>query len=195
MVIFEPEGTYISRHILLQHWYNCPISLSMRRNPQHTSLLSVVAVNPHLRFIIWGFRTSLREFLNPVVNCFTRQTFPTVSRKYFYMNSLCIESFCSQKTQNRKLHFGITLLKQGRHFDYWNQPLNMCMRVCYVDCHETGLCCYLVMHIEKLLRPLQLFYFHLWHIYWISLFHKVTCINIDNMTNDIKVSRSTWWSE
>jgi hypothetical protein len=34
--------------------------------------------------------------------------------------------------------------------------------VCYLDCHEAGLCCYLVIHIENLLRPLQLFYFHLW---------------------------------
>jgi hypothetical protein len=33
----------------------------------------------------------------------------------------------------------------------------MRMRACYLDCHEAGLCCYLVMHIENLLRPLQLF--------------------------------------
>jgi hypothetical protein len=24
----------------------------------------------------------------------------------------------------------------------------MRMRVCYLDCHEVGLCCYLVIHIE-----------------------------------------------
>jgi hypothetical protein len=29
----------------------------------------------------------------------------------------------------------------------------MRMRVCYRDCHEAGLCCYLVIHIEDLLRP------------------------------------------
>jgi hypothetical protein len=50
-----------------------------------------------------------------------------------------------------------------------NQPLNMRMRVCYLDCHEAGLCCYLVIHIEILLHPWQLFYFHLWPIYWLSL--------------------------
>jgi hypothetical protein len=33
------------------------------------------------------------------------------------------------------------------------------MRVCYLDCHEAGLWCYLVIHVENLLRPLQLFYF------------------------------------
>jgi hypothetical protein len=41
--------------------------------------------------------------------------------------------------------------------------------ICYLDCHEAGLCCYLLTHIENLLRPLQLFYFHLWSIYWLSL--------------------------
>jgi hypothetical protein len=43
------------------------------------------------------------------------------------------------------------------------------MRICYPDCHEAGLCCYLVVRKESLLRPLQLFYFHLWPIYWLSL--------------------------
>jgi hypothetical protein len=37
----------------------------------------------------------------------------------------------------------------------------MRMLVCYLDCHEAGLCCYLVIHKEILLRPLQLFYFPL----------------------------------
>jgi hypothetical protein len=47
--------------------------------------------------------------------------------------------------------------------------MNMRMRVWYLDCHETGLCCYLVIHIENQLHPLQLFYFHLWPIYRLSL--------------------------
>jgi hypothetical protein len=63
------------------------------------------------------------------------------------------------KTHNRTLLFSNSLLKHGRHFDYWNHPLNMC--VCYLERHEAGLCCCLVIHIENLLRPLQLFYFHL----------------------------------
>jgi hypothetical protein len=84
------------------------------------------------------------------------------------MNILCIESFCQQKTQNRTLLFG-SKIKHVRHFDYWNQPLNMRMRVCYLDCHEAGLCCYLVIHMKNLLRPLQPFYFYLWPIYCISL--------------------------
>jgi hypothetical protein len=49
----------------------------------------------------------------------------------------------------------------------------MRMRVWYLCCHETRLCCYLVIHIENLLRPLQLFYFHSSRIYWLSLAHYI----------------------
>jgi hypothetical protein len=45
----------------------------------------------------------------------------------------------------------------------------MLMRFYYTDCHEAGLCCCLVIHRENLLHPLQLFYFHVWPIYWLSL--------------------------
>jgi hypothetical protein len=37
----------------------------------------------------------------------------------------------------------------------------MRMHVCYLDCHEAELCCNLVLHIENLLDPLLLLYFHL----------------------------------
>jgi hypothetical protein len=73
------------------------------------------------------------------------------------------------KTHNRTLPFGSTLLKHSCHFDYWNQSLNMRMRVYYLDYHETGLCYYLMIHIESLLLPLRLFFFHLWPIHWLSL--------------------------
>jgi hypothetical protein len=108
------------------------------------------------------FRTPSRKFLDPVVNRFSRQTLPTVNRKHIFMNILCIESFCPQKKKNsRMLFLGSTLFKHGHHFDYRNQPLNIRMRFCYLDSHEAGLCCYLVIHVENLLPPLQLFYFHL----------------------------------
>jgi hypothetical protein len=77
--------------------------------------------------------------------------------------------FPTKKKHYRTLLFVCTLLKHRHHFDYWNQPLNMHMRVCYLDCHEAGLCCYLVIHIKSLLHLLQLFYFHLWPIYWLFL--------------------------
>jgi hypothetical protein len=52
------------------------------------------------------------------------------------------------KTHNRTLPFG-SILKHDRNFDYWNQPPNMRMRVSYLDSHEAGLCCYLVIHTEN----------------------------------------------
>jgi hypothetical protein len=73
------------------------------------------------------------------------------------------------KNARTTLLFDSTLLKHSRHFDYWNQPRNISMLVCYRNCHETGLCCYLMIYIWNLLRPLQLFYFQLWPIYWLSL--------------------------
>jgi hypothetical protein len=89
-------------------------------------------------------------------------TLPIVKRKHFFMNILYVESYCAQKeTHNRVQLFGNTLIKHIRHFYCWNQPRNMRMRICYLDCHESGLCCYLVIRIVNLLRPLQLFYVHL----------------------------------
>jgi hypothetical protein len=86
-------------------------------------------------------------------------------RKHFFMNILCIQSFCLHKTHNRILLLSSTFLKHDPHFDYWNQPLNMRMCVSHGDCHEAGLCCYLVIHIGNVLSPLQLYYFRLWPIF------------------------------
>jgi regulator of replication initiation timing len=38
-----------------------------------------------------------RNIFHPAVNRFAQQTLPTISRKHFFMNILCIESFCSQR--------------------------------------------------------------------------------------------------
>jgi hypothetical protein len=98
-----------------------------------------------------------------------KKTLPNVNGKHFFMNILCTESFWPQKKHNTTLLFGGTLLKHGCHFEHQNKCLNIHVCICYVDCHEGGLCCYLVIHTENLLCPLQLFYFQLWPIYWLSL--------------------------
>jgi hypothetical protein len=95
IVVTEKRNIYISRRILHQHWYTCPIVLPVRRNLQHRSLFDYCL--SHFRTwpgIVCDFRTSLTEFVDPVVNRFKRQTLPTVNRIYFFMNILCIESFC-----------------------------------------------------------------------------------------------------
>jgi hypothetical protein len=121
---------------------------------------------PHLRFNLFVIGENI---CHPVVNRFTRQILPTVNRKYCFLNILCTESFYLYKTHKTTLLFSIILLKHRRRFDYSNKPLKMRMSVWYLYCHEVGLCCYLVTHTERLLHPLQLFYFHLWPIYWLSL--------------------------
>jgi hypothetical protein len=102
---------------------------------------------------------------------------PNASRNkqeiYLYEYSLyCILMPTKTKAQNRTLllgNMGNTLLKHDRQFGYWNQPLKIYKRLCYLVSREAGLCCYLVVHTENRLRSLQLFYFHLWPIHWLSL--------------------------
>jgi hypothetical protein len=140
---FEKK-TFISRHILHQHWYTLPV----RRNPQHRSLLTAVSATsappfqplPHQRNFCHVSRPSCES--------------PIVNRICFFMNIVCIKSFCPQQKHSRTLHFGSILLKHGRPLDYWNQPLNMLMRVCYLNSFEAGLCCYLVIHIQNLLTSI-----------------------------------------
>jgi hypothetical protein len=172
------KETFISRHTLHQHCCACPIALPVRRIPElfHPVHICFCRILYRVTWagIICDFRTSLREFIDTVVDRFMRQTLRAVNRKHFFVNILCIESFCAQESHNRTLLCGSILLKHGCHFDYWNQLLNMRIRVCYLDCHEGGLCFYLVMYIENHLHPLQLFYFHLWPIYWSSLVRKTS---------------------
>jgi hypothetical protein len=62
-----------------------PISLPVRRNPQHRNLSTVVSATSASRH--------QRNVCHPVVNRFTQQALPTLNRKHFPMISLCIESF------------------------------------------------------------------------------------------------------
>jgi hypothetical protein len=110
----------------------------VRRNLHHGSALTVVSANSaspfhHLR-------------LSHVLERISRPSHRVI---------------LSIKNHKRMLLFGSRLHKQGRNFDYWHQPLKMRMRICYLDCHEAELCCYLVIHTGNLLYPLQLLCFHL----------------------------------
>jgi hypothetical protein len=168
------EKAFISRHIIHQHWYTCPIALPVRRNPQHRSPLTVVSATSALPF------QTLRHQWNVchhVVNRFTRQTLSTINRKHFFMNILCSESFCPQKTHNRTLLFGSIISSTVAILTTETIPWTC---VCYLDCHEAGLCCYVVVHIGNMLHPLQLFYFHLLPIYWFSLVILIVIISLDS---------------
>jgi hypothetical protein len=77
-----------------------PLSHSFTGVSKPTARKSFDCCLSHFRIFISSsatFRTSLREFLDPDANRFTRKTLPTVNRKHFFMSILCIESFCPQK--------------------------------------------------------------------------------------------------
>jgi hypothetical protein len=59
--------------------------------------------------IICDFLTSMSEFLDPIVNRFTRPALPTVNRKHFFMNILCIESFCPQNRRRERCSSAVHL--------------------------------------------------------------------------------------
>jgi hypothetical protein len=135
------EKTFNSRRILHQHWYTCPIALPVRRNPQYRSFYDCCL--SHFRTwsgIICDFRTSLREFLDPVVNRFTGQTLPAVNRKYFFMNFICSESFCPQKKRSTKRCFSVVHPQAPSPFWLLKPASEQYARV-LPDSHEAGLCC------------------------------------------------------
>jgi hypothetical protein len=154
-MIFElgKKKTFISRHILHQHWYTCPTALPVRRNLQHRSILTVVAATSRPLRLSNIFERIPGPSCEPI---YATNTSHREQETFLYEYPLHWVLLAS-KTRNRILLFGSILRKHGREFDNWNQFLNMRMRVCCLDCHEAGLCCYLVIHIENLLRPLQLF--------------------------------------
>jgi hypothetical protein len=140
------------------------MALPERRNPQHRNLFTVVSATSAPPFQPLRHERNVYPVSRP--SCETLYATNTCNRKHniFLYDYPLHWVVLPTKTYNRTLLFCSIHIKHGRHFNHWNQPLNMSMRVCYLDCQEAGLCCYLVIHKENLLRPLQLFYFHFWPI-------------------------------
>jgi hypothetical protein len=123
------------------------------------------ALKPHniksFNFCLGHFRTSVFHVSWPSCEplCATN-TSHHKQGTFLYEYPLHLVLLPTRNAHQNTALIGSTLLKNGCHLDYWNQLLNMRMHVCYLDCYEAVLCCYLVIHIENLLHPLQLFYFH-----------------------------------
>jgi hypothetical protein len=139
------KKTFTSQHIL-QHWYPCPIALPMRRNPQHRSILIVVSTASAPPFQPLHHQRNVSLVSWP--SCEPLYPTNTSYRKeeIFFQEYPLHWDLLLIKKYNGTMIFASTL-KHGRHFDYWNEPLNMHMRFFCLDCHESGLCCYLVIHI------------------------------------------------
>jgi hypothetical protein len=118
----------------------------VRRNLQHRSFWLLSQPLPRFRSTP-SSSAKICDVSRPTYEPLYGKKLPTINRKDFFMNILYTESFLPQEMYNRMLLFDSTILKHSGHFDYWNQPLNVRMRACYLHWHEAGLCCYLVIHI------------------------------------------------
>jgi hypothetical protein len=145
------KKTFISRHVLHQHYYTCPIALPVLRNPQHRSLLTVVSATSAPPFQPLRHQ---RNVCHPVVNRFTRQTLPTINMKHFLMNILCIESFCPQKRTtvhcSSVVNSSNTVAILTTETSLWHALALLLPR--------KSRCCCLVIHKENVLHQVQLFY-------------------------------------
>jgi hypothetical protein len=72
----------------------------------------------------------LRQFFDPDVNFFIRLTLPTINRKHFLINMLCIEPSCPQKTHNRICSL---VVHSSGTVTILTTETSLCVRVCYQD--------------------------------------------------------------
>jgi hypothetical protein len=148
------EETFISRRILHQQWCTSLIALPVRRNPQHRRLLTVVSATSQPPFQRLHHQ---RNDCHPNTNRFTRQTHSIVNRKPLFMNILRIESFRPQNKRTTERYSSVFAPQARSPFWLLKLASEMRMRVWYLDCHEAGLCCSLVIRIQNILRPLQIY--------------------------------------
>jgi hypothetical protein len=114
------------------------------------------------------FERPLEKFFTHFSTALWNKHFLPCSGNISLWISFALRHFAYKK-HNRTLHFGNILLKNRRNFDYWNQLLNMRLRVWYLDCYQARLFCYIVIRAENLLHHLQQFNLHLWLVYLLSL--------------------------
>jgi hypothetical protein len=78
-----------------------------------------------------------------------------------------------KKNAQQNSFFGSIRPKHGRHFDYWNQPLNMHMRVCYLLSWSWTVLLPNDTHIKRF-TSITAVYLHLWPVYCLTLVVYVT---------------------
>jgi hypothetical protein len=87
-----------SRHILHQHWYNCPIALPFHLNPQHRNILAALSATSAPPFQPLHHQ---RKVCHQIVNCFTRQTPSTANRIYFLLIFFALSHFAKKNAALR----------------------------------------------------------------------------------------------
>jgi hypothetical protein len=152
MWYFNLEKTFISRQILHQHY----LSHHFTSASKPAALKSFDCYLSHFRTSVATSSSVAKSLPTSCEPLYATDTSHRKQQTFLYEYSLHWVLLPRRK-HDRTLLFGITPFQHCHHFDYWNQPLNMDMRV----------------HIGNILRPIQLFHFHLWPVYWICLVFSV----------------------
>jgi hypothetical protein len=84
---------------------------------------------PHLRFSLFVISETFATFSTQLWTVLRDRHFPPNTGNISLWISFALSPFVHKKKHNRTLLFGNTVLKHGCNFDYWNQPLNMRMRL------------------------------------------------------------------
>jgi hypothetical protein len=113
------EKTFISPHILHQHWYTCPISLPVHWNPQHRSLLTVVSATsaPLFNLFVVNETFAIKAAISRLY-CEPLYVTNTSHRKQETFLEECRLHWVFVRKENAQLLFDSIHLKHGRHFDY-----------------------------------------------------------------------------
>jgi hypothetical protein len=107
------EKTFISQHILHQHWYTCPIALPVRRNPQHRSIFECCL--SHFHTSVSTSSSSAKRLPPSCEPLYKTNTSHCKEEKFLYRHPLHLV-ILPTKRHNRTLFFGSIHLKHGHHF-------------------------------------------------------------------------------
>jgi hypothetical protein len=158
--------TFISRHILQKHWHTCPI----RRNPQYISLSTLVsAISPLLRASSAIFERPWENFFTQFWTALYVKHFPQPTGNislYIYIYILH-SVLLPTKTHNRTLIFCSIFPKSP---SWLLKPESEHVHARLLARISWSWTVLLPSDARrKLLRPIQLFNFCLWPIYWLLL--------------------------
>jgi hypothetical protein len=141
------EKTFISWHILHQHWYTVPSLYQCVETRSIEVFWLLSQPLPHLRFIICDFRTSFREFLAPCDEPLYATN--TIKRKHLFLLISFALSPLAHKTSTRELCCSVVYYSSMVVILTTETSLWRCACASATDCDEAGLCCYIVIHTRQ----------------------------------------------
>jgi hypothetical protein len=118
----------------------------VRQNPQQVFLLLSQAASALGRASSVTFELLSENFSTQLCTALRDKHFPTLNGTHFILNILLLSHFAQRKRTTERwssvLHYSRTVAILTTEIS-----LSLRMRVCYLDYHEAGLRCYLVIQI------------------------------------------------